>query len=139
MMKYYLGAVCGREGNYGIVFRDFPGCVSAGDTLDEVLAMGRQALQGHIELMIEDGDPVPEPTEHSLRDVDAWLHEEDDADHEPWTGLYPVEVDVPPYPETVSVPIDTDLVQAVDRLVPNRRQFIMEATRRELDRMKKSA
>ena len=98
MKRHYLGAVCEGGGTYGIVFRDFPGCISAGDTLDEVLAMGQEALQGHIEVMADEGDPIPEPSEHQLRDVEAWLDDPDDPDDERWIGLYPIEVEVPAYP-----------------------------------------
>ena len=48
--------------NYGAYAPDVPGCISTADTWDEMLAMIREALTFHIELMIEDGDPVPEPT-----------------------------------------------------------------------------
>ncbi len=48
--------------NYSAHAPDVPGCVSTGDTWDEMLAMIREALTFHIELMIEDGDPVPEST-----------------------------------------------------------------------------
>ena len=40
---------------------DVPGCGSAGDTWEEMLEMIREALFGHIELMLEYGDPLPEP------------------------------------------------------------------------------
>ena len=39
-----------------------PGCISTAATPDEMLAMIREALTFHIEALIEDGDPVPEPT-----------------------------------------------------------------------------
>ncbi|HEY2050719.1 MAG TPA: type II toxin-antitoxin system HicB family antitoxin [Caulobacteraceae bacterium] len=55
--------------DFGISFPDFPGCVSAGATLDETLAMGREALQAHVELMTEVGETLPEPT--SLAAVSA--------------------------------------------------------------------
>ncbi len=48
--------------NYSAYAPDVPGCISTGDTWDEMLAMIREALTFHIEAMIEDGDPVPEPT-----------------------------------------------------------------------------
>ena len=43
-------------------FPDFPGCVTAGKTLDEASRMAAEALALHIEGMIEDGDEVPEPS-----------------------------------------------------------------------------
>ena len=41
---------------------DLPGCVSVGDTLDEVKAMIREAIDFHIECMLKDGLFVPRPT-----------------------------------------------------------------------------
>ena len=40
---------------------DLPGCVSAGDTAEETEASMREAIESHIELMREDGMPVPLP------------------------------------------------------------------------------
>ena len=48
--------------NYAAYSPDVPGCVSTAKSWDEVLAMIREALTVHIELLMEDGDPVPEPT-----------------------------------------------------------------------------
>lgn len=143
MKKTYFGAVCEGGGTYGIVFRDFPGCISAGDTLEEVLAMGAEALQGHVEMMVEHGDPIPEPSEHLLNDVESWLEDPKDAAAETWVGLYPVEVDVPPYPQTVSIAIKTEIVREIASLAERNRQnahqLIEEAARRELERLRKIA
>ena len=40
---------------------DVPGCISTGDTWEEMLEMIDEALTFHIEMMLEDGDPLPEP------------------------------------------------------------------------------
>ena len=40
---------------------DVPGCVSGGDTWDEMQAMIREALAFHIEDLLEQGEPLPEP------------------------------------------------------------------------------
>lgn len=47
--------------SYGVSFPDVPGCISAGDTLDEALANAAEALAGHLALMRADGDPIPGP------------------------------------------------------------------------------
>ena len=39
---------------------DVPGCVSAGDTLDEMTTNMREALEFHLEGMAEDGEVAPE-------------------------------------------------------------------------------
>ena len=48
--------------DYGISFPDFPGCITAGASLDEARAMAAEALAFHIEGMIEDGEAVPLPS-----------------------------------------------------------------------------
>jgi predicted RNase H-like HicB family nuclease len=39
---------------------DVPGCVSAGDTLEEMSAMMREALEFHLEGLAAQGQPAPE-------------------------------------------------------------------------------
>ena len=40
---------------------DVPGCVSVGDTWDEMQAMIREALAFHIEDLLEQGEPLLDP------------------------------------------------------------------------------
>ena len=47
--------------NYSAYVPDVPGCVSTGKTWDEMQAMIREALVFHIEAMLKDGEPLPEP------------------------------------------------------------------------------
>ena len=131
--RHYLGVIERGNPGYGIYFPDFPGCVSGGDTLEHVVAMGMEALQFHIDAMVEDGELIPEPGDVDLYAERAEVPEAD------LHGLAAIPVTVPTFPHTVEVSIDTALVQEIDRAVPNRRQFIMDATRRELARLRKSA
>ena len=50
-----------QDSCFGVSFPNFPGCFSAGDTLEEAHAMADEALAFHIEGMIEDGEVIPEP------------------------------------------------------------------------------
>jgi predicted RNase H-like HicB family nuclease len=50
------------ERNYSAYVPDLPGCVSAGDTLEEVKAEIREAIEFHLEGMREDGAPIPKPS-----------------------------------------------------------------------------
>src|SRR5688572_22551495 len=60
-MPSYIALVHKDEGtSYGVSFPDVPGCVSAGDTLDEALENAAEALAGHLALMQSDGDTVPQ-------------------------------------------------------------------------------
>jgi predicted RNase H-like HicB family nuclease len=49
------------ESNYSAYVPDLPGCVAVGDTLEEIEAEIRSAIEFHLEGMREDGTPVPPP------------------------------------------------------------------------------
>ncbi len=51
-----------KDSDYGVSFPDFPGCITAGRTLEEARRMAAEALALHIQGMIEDGIAVPEPS-----------------------------------------------------------------------------
>jgi len=44
---------------YGVIVPDLPGCFSAGDTLDEAISAAKEAITGHIEVMVEMGQDIP--------------------------------------------------------------------------------
>ncbi|WP_419715674.1 type II toxin-antitoxin system HicB family antitoxin [Dickeya chrysanthemi] len=60
-MMFYPIAIEAGDGThaYGVTVPDLPGCFSAGDTLDEAIANARDAITGHIELLIEMGQDIP--------------------------------------------------------------------------------
>ena len=51
-----------RGSDLGVSFPDFPGCITAGKTLEEAHRMAAQALALHIAGMVEDGHAIPEPS-----------------------------------------------------------------------------
>jgi predicted RNase H-like HicB family nuclease len=61
-MAGYIALVHKDDGtSYGVSFPDVPGCISAGDTFEEAIALAAEALAGHFAAMREDGDPIPAP------------------------------------------------------------------------------
>jgi len=50
------------ESNYAAYVPDLPGCVSTGETLEEVERNIWEAMQFHIDGLKEDGISVPEPS-----------------------------------------------------------------------------
>jgi predicted RNase H-like HicB family nuclease len=64
MATTYFPAIIegGNEPGVGVFFPDFPGCVSAGDTVQEAAVAAEKALALHLRGMIEDGERLPEPT-----------------------------------------------------------------------------
>jgi predicted RNase H-like HicB family nuclease len=68
------------DSDFGVSFPDFPGCVSAGDTLDEARRAAEEALALHVDGMIEDGEALPAPSsmervmkDRAARDAVAFL------------------------------------------------------------------
>ncbi len=63
MKKNYIAVVYKEnDSDYGVSFPDFPGCITAGDSLEEVKNMAVEALEFHIKGMIEDAESLPEPS-----------------------------------------------------------------------------
>lgn len=67
-MVSYIAIIHKDPGSdYGVSFPDFPGCISAGTTLDEVRAGAAEALALHIRGMEEEDELIPAPS--SLEEV----------------------------------------------------------------------
>jgi antitoxin HicB len=49
-------------GGYLIEFPDLPGCMSDGETIEEAIVHGIEAMRGWIEAMRAEGHPIPAPT-----------------------------------------------------------------------------
>ena len=49
------------ENSYGAYVPDLPGCVAVGDTVEEVKTLIKEAIEFHLEGMLEDGDEIPQP------------------------------------------------------------------------------
>jgi len=47
---------------YSCYAPDLPGCIAAGNDLNETKALMVRAIEMHLEGMHEDGDPIPAPT-----------------------------------------------------------------------------
>lgn len=58
----YLVVVEKSPRNYSAYSPDVPGCIATGRTLDETVEHMRDALEGHLEVMADHGEPAPEPT-----------------------------------------------------------------------------
>jgi predicted RNase H-like HicB family nuclease len=125
----------GPEGGLGIWFPDFPGCVSAVDTLsvDDAQAAAEEALALHIEGMMEDGETLPRPSSiHAIgpedgSDIYAVLIVSVKAAKAAPVSNVRVNVILP---EPLLERIDT----AASRLSMNRSSFLAEAARREIER-----
>lgn len=72
-MAYYI-AILHKEAksDFGVSFPDFPGCITAGQSIDEAKDLAQEALALHTKGMIEDGEqmPVPSKLEDIMADAD---------------------------------------------------------------------
>ena len=60
-MRYAI-VVEKTENNYSAYVPDLPGCIATGFTVEEIEREIREAIEFHIEGLIEDGLPIPQPT-----------------------------------------------------------------------------
>ncbi|HUT55023.1 MAG TPA: type II toxin-antitoxin system HicB family antitoxin [bacterium] len=48
-----------EEGGYTAIVPSLPGCVTQGDTLDQTLERAREAIEGYMECLKEEGKEIP--------------------------------------------------------------------------------
>jgi len=130
-MVAVIALIHGKPGAYGISFPDFPGCVSGGASVDEALRRGRDALDFHVESMMEVGEPLP-----TIRDIAEIKtdpeYSEDFAD----AVVAVVDAEVPAKAVRVNISIDERLLDRIDRAAQasgeTRSGFIAAAARERL-------
>lgn len=59
-MRYPIVLHKEPDSDYGVTVPDLPGCFSAGSTIEEALEMAKEAIEGHIEVVLEGGDALPD-------------------------------------------------------------------------------
>ena len=120
-----------KESNtdFGVSFPDFPGCITAGRTVDEARDMAGEALQGHAALMVEDGMTLPLPG--TLEDILK------DRDFAGAAAYFIVNLEAPrPEPVRFNASMDAQLLARIDQrareIGMTRSGFLAEAARKEL-------
>lgn len=61
-MRRYAVIVEPSGNGFGAYAPDIPGCVAVGETIEETLVFMKDALEAHLRMMRDDGDPIPEPS-----------------------------------------------------------------------------
>src|SRR5204862_3656190 len=131
-MRYIAFIHKDPDSAYGVSFPDVPGCISAGDTIDEAVRNAVEALSGHVRVLEADGDPVPEP-----RDYDAIMNDDSLADDRAaaMTTVIPLLRDRGATVR-VNVSFDLGLLEAIDAAARERgltrSGFLASAARREI-------
>jgi predicted RNase H-like HicB family nuclease len=65
-MKYTVIVEQGEQ-SWGAYVPDLPGCIAAAETREEVLLLIREAIEFHVEGLVQQGESIPEP--HSFSEV----------------------------------------------------------------------
>ena len=129
----YVSFIHRDDAGYGVSFPDFPGCVSVGDTVDDAVRRGCEALAFHIEGLRDDGDPIPPP-----RSIDAIKADPELTDWREGADLVliPLLLDRGSS-QRVNISLDRGLLEAIDDEARQRHMtrsaFLASAARREIE------
>jgi predicted RNase H-like HicB family nuclease len=73
------------KGDYSALVPDLPGCVAAGDSVEEVRMLVTQAIKLHLDLMQKSAERIPKPS----RRIEFAI---DDSSEEEWCTWVDVEI-----------------------------------------------
>jgi antitoxin HicB len=51
------------EGTYTAIVPALPGCITWGENIEHAMEMAKEAIEGYIEVLKEEGEPVPDDNE----------------------------------------------------------------------------
>ena len=124
-MASYIGLIRKEENSdFGVDFPDFPGCITAGSSLDEARIMAQEALELHAEGVAQDGEPLPSPSS-----LDAVLSNPGNQDAVAFLVTLPESAD---RAVRVNITIPERLLRRIDARASNRSAFLAQAAERLL-------
>ena len=101
------------QSDFGVSFPDFPGCITAGSTIDEAKDMAYDALSLHLTGMLEDGEKIPAPSK--LDDIMA------DPDYADAAAILVVSVpEVKIKSVRVNITVPEDMLRKIDSVAKKR-------------------
>jgi predicted RNase H-like HicB family nuclease len=115
-----------EDGGWVVMYPDLPGVMTQAETYEEVAAMAKDALRTWAEAQIEDGRPIPEPSDFAIPEWD-W-----DTAGEPLITTADVAKEFEVTPRRV-------LALAKDRGVGRRYGRSVMFTKRDVDRLRPGA
>ncbi|MBK8159008.1 MAG: type II toxin-antitoxin system HicB family antitoxin [Rhodospirillaceae bacterium] len=112
-------------GAYGVTFPDIPGCYAAGDTIEAAMRNASEALALHLEVMQEEGLPLPQSSrpETILADPSIKL-----------AAIAMIDAPTPNKSVRVNISMASDLLERIDAVTSNRSAFLAEGARYLLER-----
>ena len=129
-MRSYIALIHKEsDSDFGVSFPDLPGCISAGETLDEAYRMAAEALTLHLQGMAEDGEAIPEPSR--LEDIMA------DPDNRDGVAVLVEAPKVASRAVRVNITLPDDLLSEIDTYAEshgfNRSGFLARAARKAME------
>ena len=101
------------KSDFGVSFPDFPGCITAGSSIDEAKDMAHDALSLHIKGMIEDDENIPDPSK--LEDI------MDDPDYSDAAAILIVSIsEAKPRSVRVNITVPEDMLRKIDTVAKKR-------------------
>ncbi len=101
------------KSDFGVSFPDFPGCITAGSSIDEAKDMAHDALSLHIKGMLEDGEKIPAPSK--LEEIMA------DSDCSDAVAILVVTVsETKPRTVRVNITVPEDMLRKIDAVAKKR-------------------
>ena len=118
------------KSDFGVSFADFPGCITAGSTIDEAKDMAHGALSLHIKGMLEDGENIPTPSK--LEDI------MDDPDYSDAAAILVVSVsEAKSRSVRVNITMPEDMLRKIDSVAKkrgmSRSSFLVHAAQNAID------
>ena len=124
-MPSYIGLIRkDKDSDFGVDFPDFPGCISAGDSIEEARRMAQEALELHASGLLEDGEGLPLPTS-----LDVIMADPDNSDSVAFLATVP---DPPERSVRVNITLPERLLRRIDARAPNRSAFLARAAEKAL-------
>jgi predicted RNase H-like HicB family nuclease len=122
--RFYIAFISTDGPVLGVVFPDFPGCVSAGKDFEDAVRMAHEALSGHVDCMRNAHLEIPEP--RNMEQIkETWEDWPDWKNSEYTTAL----VALVPNHETrkYTISMDSSLMARIDAVTKNRSAFLAKA------------
>ncbi len=101
------------KSDFGVSFPDFPGCITAGGSIDEAKDRAQDALSLHVKGMLEDGEKITAPSK--LEDI------MDDPDYSDAVAILVVTVsEAKPRAVRVNITVPEDMLRKIDTVAKKR-------------------
>lgn len=122
MERVYFAVIeAGDQEGFSVFFPDLPGCTSAGDTIEEAIEGAGEALDLHVQGMIEDKEALPTPSLPGNFDKDIEVR-----------AVVGIPVKTLALKQRVNVTIGQDVLDELESRSLNRSRFLDQAAREKL-------